>query len=146
MAEALGIAAAVVQLTQLSVQVLATGYAFLAKLSKAPSEICQLLTEIAALDYVLGRLQTLASTTPAAAAADNTVLDLRQAGVFTDCKDMLQHVRKLLESCAQTADNKLKNAARRVAWPLKEKEVLDCLQHISRIRGILSTALEANSA
>ncbi|EXK34563.1 hypothetical protein FOMG_09952 [Fusarium oxysporum f. sp. melonis 26406] len=91
MAEAVGIAAAVMQLTQLAVQVLATGYAFLAKLSKAPSEVRQLLTEVAALDYILGRLQALASTTPAEAAADNMVLALQQAGVLTDCKDMLQH-------------------------------------------------------
>jgi hypothetical protein len=134
MAEALGIAAAVVQLTQLSVQVLVTGYGFIAKASNAPSEVRKLLTEVSALDCVLSRLE------------DNTVFAVQQTGVFTDCEETLQRVRELLESCTKTGDNRLKNAARRIAWPLKEKEVLDCLRHLSRIRGILSAAVQANSA
>src|SRR3954453_24243254 len=89
MAELLGAVAAAAQLAQLSAQVLSSGYAFLSKAAKAPIEVRQLLTEAAALDCVLGRLQTLpSSSTPATSiTTDDPVAALQKSGIFKECTD-----------------------------------------------------------
>jgi len=142
MAEVLGAVAASAQLVQLSAQILSFGYAFLSKAAKAPSEIRQLLTEAAALDCVLDRLQN----TPRSSTPDDPLVSLHKSGIFKECNDLLLRVQKELNSYVEVDRQRVANLAKRVAWPLREKEVIDALQRLSRLRGIISTALEASSA
>ena len=147
MAELLGAVAAAAQLAQLSAQILSSGYAFLSKAARAPIEVRQLLSEAAALDCVLGRLQTLPhSSTPAASTTtDDPIAALEKSGVFKDCTDLLVTVKKALESFVEVDRHRVANLAKRIAWPLREKEIADALQRLSRLRGIISTAIEESS-
>ena len=149
MAEILGAVAATAQLAQLSAQILSSGYSFLSKAAKAPSEVRQLLTETAALDCVLGRLQNIPrSTTPTTSATpptDDPVVALHRSGIFKQCTDLLASVQKALDSFVEVDRQRIANLTKRLAWPLREKEVTDALQRLARLRGIISTAIEARS-
>jgi hypothetical protein len=150
MAEILGAVAAAAQLAQLSAQILSSGYSFLSKAAKAPSEVRQLLTETAALDCVLGRLQNITRpTTPTTSATpptDDPVVALHASGIFKECSDLLVSVQKALGSFVEIDRQRVANLTKRLVWPLREKEVTDALQRLSRLRGIISTAIEASSA
>jgi len=62
MAEVIGIVASVAQLVQISGEILTFGYGFVAKVSRAPTEMRQLLAESAGLNCVLDRLQSIAES------------------------------------------------------------------------------------
>ncbi|KAH6850569.1 hypothetical protein B0I37DRAFT_404367 [Chaetomium sp. MPI-CAGE-AT-0009] len=51
-----------------------------------------------------------------------------------------------LDSFVEVDRQRVANLAKRLAWPLREKEVADALQRLSRLRGIISTAIEASSS
>ena len=148
MAELLGAVAAAAQLAQLSAQILSSGYTFLSKAAKTPIEVRQLLSEAAALDCVLGRLQNLpySSTSATSTIAEDPVAALHKSGIFKECTELLVTVQKALDSFVEVDRQRVANLAKRLAWPLREKEVADALQRLSRLRGIISTAIEASSA
>ena len=147
MAEALGTAAAVVQLTELTAKVLSTGYAFLAGVANAPNEIRQLLTETAALDFLLGRLSALAKQTASTNVPDDALLALRGVGLFDECRDLLSCIDRSLASFRVREGERVRNAARRLVWPLHaQREVKEFIERLGRLKGLLSTALETNTA
>ena len=78
---AVGTVASVIQLVQFSADILAAGYGFLAKASRAPAELRQLLAESAGLNYILAQLQFLGefSNSP-----NDALQSLQQLGVFKD--------------------------------------------------------------
>ncbi|KAF4837594.1 Ankyrin-3 [Colletotrichum siamense] len=127
MAEILGIAAAAIQLTELTIKILSEGYAFLNKTVGAPTEIRQLLTETAALDCLLSRLRDLSHPTNPAPANENVLLRLEQIGVEDG--------------------ERVRNIAKRLTWSLRaQKEVQESLDRLRRMKETLSTALETNTA
>ncbi|KAK3897606.1 hypothetical protein C8A05DRAFT_19660 [Staphylotrichum tortipilum] len=146
MAELLGAVAAAAPLAQLSAQILSSGYAFLSKAAKTPIEVRQLLTEAAAFDCVLGRLQNLPylSTPAISTTTDDPVAAFHKSGIFKEFTDLLVTVQRALDSFVEVDRQRVANLAKRLAWPLREKEVADALR-LSRLRGIISRAIEASS-
>ena len=143
MAEIVGTVASIVQLVQLSGSILVTGYGYLSKVSKAPSEIRELLTESAGLNCVLGQLQHMAESSNS---PDMTLYSLLQNGVFNDCYQSLDSVKRSLEACEQIGSRDARNLGRRLVWPFKEKEAKSMMQRIGRLRALLSSALNSESA
>ncbi|KAF2816739.1 uncharacterized protein BDZ99DRAFT_492706 [Mytilinidion resinicola] len=141
--EAVAAIASIGQLTQLSAQILAGGYGYLAKVARAPSEVSELLTEAAAINGLLGHLQQLSESS---SAQDDPLKSLSKVGVFKECYELLSLVKRALEACEQIHGKDLKNVGRRLLWPFKERETKDALQRFARLRGLLSTAMMANSA
>ena len=84
MAEIIGTVASVAQLVQLSGALLAGGYSFLSKVTRAPSDIRSLLTETAAVNSLLGQLQQIADSSPKTA-PDDALQILERIGVFKEC-------------------------------------------------------------
>ena len=58
----LGLIASVVGLVQFSGEILVAGYGFIAKVSRAPTEMRGLLVESAGLNCLLGQLQLMADS------------------------------------------------------------------------------------
>jgi hypothetical protein len=145
MAEVLGIVAAVTQLVHFSGEILTVGYGFLSKLSRAPLEIRDLLTESAALNSLLSHIQLLAESSPG-----NGVLQaLQQSGVLKDCQDFLTGVKRALEACQKLEGDdgsERENFRRRIKWPFKEREPKEAIQQLTRLRGLLSSGINMDSA
>ncbi|KAK2752975.1 ankyrin repeat protein [Colletotrichum kahawae] len=147
MAEILGIAAAAIQLTELTIKILSEGYAFLNKTAGAPTEIRQLLTETAALDCLLGRLRDLSHPTNSAPANENALLRLKEIGVFDECHNLLDSINQTLTSLRREDGERVRNIAKRLTWSLRaQKEVQESLDRLRRMKETLSTALETNTA
>jgi hypothetical protein len=145
MAEILGIVAAVTQLVHFSGELLTVGYGFLSKISRAPLEIRDLLTESAALNSLLSHIQLLAESSPGTGALQA----LQQSGVLKDCQDSLIGVKRALEACQKLEGydgSKTENLRRRIKWPFKERETKEAIQRLTRLRGLLSSALNTDSA
>lgn len=145
MAEVIGTVASIAQLVTLSGQLLAGGYGFLSKVTRAPSEVRSLLTETAAINSLLGQLQILADAGQKLH-PDDALQALEQLGVFQECQITLKSVQQALARCEQLHGKDVKNFGRRLIWPFKEKETKDALQQLHRLRGLLANALEANNA
>jgi hypothetical protein len=146
MAEVLGlvgVAASVAQLVQISGTVLISGYGFLSKVTRAPSEMRELLTESAGLNCVLGQLQLLvdSSTSPI-----DALIPLQELGIFKECQELLVSIKHSLDVCEQEYGKQMKNLGRRLIWPFKEKEIKEKLQRLTRIRGTISAAIDNNMA
>ena len=154
MAEILGAASAVAGLMSLSGTILSEGYSFLGSVRRAPKELRQLLSEISALDTVLGQLEGLTiddgddddSDEKASRPMQNPALtELNNTGVLKDCHNSLQSVRKLVASCEQVKGQQIRSFGKTVIWPFKAKETKDSVARLSRLRELLVTALAVDS-
>ena len=145
MAEVVGAIASVAQLVHLSGTLLASGYGFLTKVVRAPSELRSLLTETAAINSLLGQLQHLVDPAPNSA-VDDALKALERLGVFKECQTILKSAQNALAKCEQIHGSELRNFGRRLIWPFKEKETKESLQRLHHLRGLLANAVEANSA
>lgn len=146
MGEVVGVVASVAQLVQISGTLLAGGYGFLSKVSKAPSELRDLLAETAAINSLLEQLQVIADSTLKPVSPNDALKALERLGVFQECLSTLKSIQKALGICEQMHGKDLGNFGRRLMWPFKEKETKDALQRLHRLRGLLANAIEANSA
>jgi hypothetical protein len=138
-----GAVASVIQLVQFSGEILTAGYGFIAKVSRAPSELRELLAESAAVNSILAQLQFLgeSSTSP-----NDALQSLQQLGVFKECNDLLITIKRSLDLCQQVRGDDVRNFGRRLVWPFKERETKEAMQRLHRLRGLLTTALDTNSA
>lgn len=139
---AVGAAAAVVQLAQLSAQILSMGYGFLAQVSHAPTEIRRLLTEAAAVNVMFGQLEALPDT-----ASSGVVLkSLTDTGIFDECQKILEIVNSTLGEYEKCHKKGLEKIGHRLVWPMKEKEIKDAMVRLSRLRDIISTVIQTGTA
>ena len=140
---AVGAVASVVQLVQFSGDILTAGYGFIGKVSKAPTELRQLLAESAGLNSILAQLQFLgeSSTHP-----NDELQSLQELGVFKECHDLFALIQRALDACKQVPGHDVKNFGRRLVWPFKERETKEAMQSLHRLRGLLTTAVGTNSA
>ena len=146
MAEVLGIvgvAASVGQLVQISGTVLISGYGFLLKVARAPSEMRELLAESAGLNCVLGQLQSLVDSP---ICPEDALIPLQELGVFRECQDLLVSIKCSIDACEQEHGKQMRSLGRRLIWPFKEKDIKEKLQQLTRIRGIISSAIDNNMA
>jgi len=140
---AVSAAASVIQLVQFSADILTAGYGFLAKVSRAPAELRQLLAESAGLNCILAQIQFLVESPNS---PNDALKSLHQLGVFKECHDLLIVIKGSLDACQQEQGNDVKNFGRRLVWPLKERETKEAMQRLNRLRALLSTAVSTNSA
>jgi hypothetical protein len=146
MGEVVGVIASVTQLVQISGTLLAGGYGFLSRVSKAPSELRTLLAETAAINSILEQLQIIANSTPKPISPNDALKALERLGVFQECQRTIKSIQKALDICEQVHGRDVGNFGRRLMWPFKEKETKDALQQLHRLRGLLANAIETNSA
>lgn len=145
MAEIIGSVSAVVSLVEFSGKILSLGYGYLSKVSRAPSEVRLLLSEVANLNVLLGRLQAFAED--AFDPSDSTVLQsLAHLGIFKSCEKLLGSVYTIIDTCQRLDGQDVKNFGKRLIWPFKERETKDTMQQLGRLRDTLTAALAADSA
>ncbi|KAA6408778.1 MAG: hypothetical protein FRX48_07121 [Lasallia pustulata] len=145
MAEVIGSVSAVVALVEFSGKILSLGYGYLSKVARAPAEVRLLLSEVANLNVLLGRLQTFAEDgfDPSA----STVLQsLAQLGIFKTCEKLLGSVYTIIDTCQRLDGQDVKNFGKRLLWPFKERETKDTMQRLGCLRDTLTAALAADSA
>lgn len=138
-------ASSIVSMIDFSGKILAAGYGFLAKVARAPAEIRMLLIDIANVNALLDRIQSLANDT-SDVAANSALQSLTLLGTFNTCRELLETAEKCLESCLQTDGQQLKNFGRALKWPLMEREIKDTMQRLRVVQEQLTTALTVDSA
>jgi hypothetical protein len=134
-------AAAVIQLAQLSAEILSKGYGFLSKVANAPTEIRRLLVEAAAVNVLLGQLEAL----PESPSTATTLQSLTNTGIFVECRNTLQSVDQTLMEY-EKHPNSIEKFGQRLAWPKKEKQIKDAMLRLSKLRDIISSVIQANTA
>lgn len=142
MAEALGVASAITTLLEISTTILDTGYNYIRKVAKAPSELRKLLTEISAIDTLLSELSEISNTEDG---VNRTLTSLINNGHLQSCQDTLHEARTAIESCRLIEGERVKNAGRRLTWPFKEGQVQALLSQLERHRRHLSDAVVLES-
>ena len=146
--EAIGSAASIVQLISLTGSVLASGYNFLSKVKRAPSEIRTLLRETASLKALLHELQAVAdaSGTPTDENTNSALDTLYRLGVFEDCQSLMKIVERSIMACEQVQGEELKNLGKKITWPFREKETNSAISQLARLRDSLNAAVVVDSA
>lgn len=138
-------ASSIVSLIDFSGKLLAVGYGFLAKVARAPVEIRMLLSDVANINSLLDRMQSLAND-QLDPNTKTALQSLTTRGVFTTCESLLKTAEKCLETCKHADGQQLKNFGRALKWPLTEREMKDTMQQLRVIQEQLSTALTVDSA
>jgi hypothetical protein len=141
----LAAAATIVNLVDFSGKVLAAGYGFLAKVARAPAELRMLLSDVANINALLDRMQSLTND-PADPNATNALQSLAVLGTFKICEELLGRTEKCLESRRQSHGHQLKNFGRALKWPLTEREMKDTMQQLRVLQDQLTAALAVDSA
>lgn len=143
MAEAIGAAAAILQLLQATAEVLEAGYSYVRKVSKAPSEIRSLLSAVSAIDTLLDQLQNLSANN----GDGKHVLSLLVRGEhLKSCQETLDEANKAINKCISVEGERIKNASRRLTWPFKEGHIQELLARLERHRKHLTDAVTLDSA
>ena len=143
MAEAVGTVAAVVQLVELSGKVLCAGYGFLSTVIDAPGRLRNLLTEVSHLNFMLDPLRVLAEDK---SDVSGVLSALEARGVFDECRGLLDSVGRLVEKCSHVGGQRMRNFGKSVKWPFQEKEAVQSLQRLERLRSTLSEATTLDAA
>lgn len=150
MAEAIGLAASLASLIEISGTIVAAGYGYISKVVNAPSRMRMVLSEVSSVNLVLGRLEEHVATT--SASTSTSVLNaLSRNGVFEDCSNMLRKIDGTVQICmaeseAHSSKREVKAFMKRAIWPMKEKETEETLKQLDRLRSILSDAIVQDSA
>lgn len=140
MAEALGAISAVVNVVQFAGQILVSGYGFIQKVKEALLELSSLLSEVAILHPLLGRLQTEA-TEDDGSGIQTALQSLAKEGVFETCQKLFHEVDSAIRACEQ-GEQSMKNLGRWLKWPFKEKETKRTMQELVKVRESISLALD----
>lgn len=148
--EAVGFAASLASLLEISGKIVAAGYDYVSKVAHAPTRMRMVLSEVSSVNLVLGRLEEYTAD-QSASGSTSILYTLSQAGVFEDCKDILTMIDGTIHICmaeseAHSSKREIKAFIKRVIWPMKEKETEEVLGHLDRIRSILSDAIAQDSA
>lgn len=137
--------ATIVQLVDFSGKILASGFPFLAKVARAPTDIRMLLSDVANVDALLGQIQSLSSDV-ADTNASTALNSLTSLGALKTCDELLISVEKCLESCRQTEGHQLKSFGKALKWPVIEREMKDTMQQLRVLQDQLTSAVTMDSA
>lgn len=152
MAEVFGAVSAAASLLEVSGQVLSQGYVFISKVIRAPRQVRALLEEIAAINSVLDTLLDQFSDLKYQSSREDgagrvaALQKLLTLGTFSACEALLRETEAGIRKCEQLEGQPAKNLAKRLIWPLKEKETSSLIQRLTRMRDSLNAALNADSA
>jgi hypothetical protein len=128
MAEAIGLASAVVSLVTLVGQVTKLSYSFLSDIKNASKSQKLYLQEISALAEVLLRIEQAPEIKELGAARPSSMSTALQ-----DCQELLRSLKTSLEKAAENSSRieKLKSSLK---WPFDEKEVKKFVEMLHRYR------------
>jgi hypothetical protein len=123
----LGTVAVVSQLVTYSGAVLSSGYSFVAKVRSTPAQLRSLLSETAALNTLLGQLQSLCETQDDSIehgekSVPRTIESLSSSGVFEECQQLLSTIERSLRMCEQIHGEGTRNLVKSLIWPFKDRE------------------------
>ena len=148
--EAVGLAASIASLLEISGKIVTAGYTYISKVVQAPSRMRMVLSEVSSVNLVLGRLEEY--SVHQSGSNGTSILDtLFRNGVFEECQDLLKRIDGTIQICmaeseAQFAKREAKAFIKRVIWPMKEKETQEILERLHRLRSVLSDAIAQDSA
>ena len=148
--EAVGLAASLASLLEISERIVAAGYGYIHKVAQVPSRMRMVLSEVSGVNLVLARLEEY-SANQSVAGGTSILYTLSRNGIFEDCKELLKKIDGTIltwmaESEADYSKRKVTTFVKRVTWPMKEKETEDVLIHLDRLRSILSDTIAQDSA
>ena len=148
--EAVGLAASLASLLEISGKIVTAGYGYISKVAHAPSRMRMVLSEVSSVDLALGRLEEY-SAHQSGSGSTSLLYTLSRNGVFKDCTEVLKKIDGVVQTCmaeseAQSSKREVKAFMKRVVWPMKEKETQEILGHLDRLRSILSDAIAQLSA
>ncbi len=148
--EAVGLAASLASLLEISGTIVTAGYGYLSKVAHAPTRMRMVLTEVSSVNLVLGRLEECSSARQSASGSASILGMLLRNGVFEECKNVLKKIDGTIQMCmaeseAHSSKREVKAFMKRVIWPMKEKETDEVLEHLDRFRSILSDAIAQDS-
>lgn len=148
--EAIGLAASLASLLEISGRIVTTGYGYISKVAHAPSRMRMVLSQVSSVNLVLARLEEYSERQ---SASDSTSIlhALFVNGVLEDCKELLRKIDGTVQTCmaeseARSSKHEVKALMIRVIWPMKENETKEVLQHLDRLRSVLSDAITQDSA
>ena len=149
-AEAIGLAASLASLLEISGKIVAAGYGYISKVVYAPSRMRMVLSKVSSVNLVLGRLEEYAAD-QSATGSTGILYVLFRNGVFDDCKEVLKEIDGTVQICMAEAESHsskrdFKAAVKRAIWPMKEKETEEVLKHLDSLRSVLSDAIAQDSA
>lgn len=149
-AEAVGLAASLVSLLEISGKIVAAGYGYISKVVHAPSRMRMVLSKVTSVNLVLGRLEEF-SADKSASSSTSVLNVLVHNGVFQDCKEVLKKIDGTVQICmadaeAQSSKSEARAYMKRAIWPMKEIETEEVLKHLDSLRSILSDAIAQDSA
>ena len=97
-AEAVGLAASLASLIEISGRVIAASYGYIAKVVNPLSRIRMVLSEVSSLNLVLGRLEE--NPTTVSTPTSTSVLYARSLnGVFEDCSNIVRQIDSTVQIC-----------------------------------------------
>ena len=133
--EALGAASAIISVTQLTGKVISIIYDYQRGARHASKQINAIKRELQQLRDILERLEDLASDDENESASFDAIADPLQA-----CKVELERLETVLTS----EKGRFGKVGQALKWPLKEKEVKECLDILAGQRSVLQLALTAD--
>ena len=129
MAEALGIASAVVGLVTLVAQVTKLSYTFFSDIRNASKSQKLYLQEISALTEVLLRLEQALELQERVALRRSSIL--KEA--LQDCQELLSSLKTSLEKTTKSS-SRIEKVKSSLTWPFDEKEVKRLVEKFHRYR------------
>jgi hypothetical protein len=163
----LSIASGIAGLITLAGTVLSIGYGYISSAVVAPKELRMVLSEVATLETILGRVQTLVGefiqtseeevevklkgrdakakaiirTMSSTAESFRAIQDLGASGAFDEAMSIMTDLQKSLSKCEHVKGNRVKNFAKSLQWPFKEKELEKTLVGVRKIRDSFLAAI-----
>lgn len=144
MAEAIGAAASILQLIDLSGKVLCKGYGFLNSARNAPSRVRNLLSDVSAINLQLDCIRVLAEDQ--GKTFQSVLRELAARNVLQESQELLEKIQQQLERCEHVSKQNFQNFRRSIVWPWTEKEIDSSLQRLERLKSLLSEAVILDSA
>lgn len=137
MAEILGTAASVIAVLELAGKLTVLSYTYIGGVKKAPESIQKLVDELQSLSDALENLQTCTDSNPESPALKKLS---GPDGRLQQCARDLEAL--LLKLAIKPGGFRAKIG--RLAWPLKEKEVIECIMQLERHKShfILTVTVE----
>ena len=96
--EAVGLAASLASLLEISGKIVTAGYGYISKVAHAPSRMRMVLSEVSSVDLVLGRLEEY-SAHQSASGSTSILYTLSRNGVFKDCTEVLKKIDGTVQTC-----------------------------------------------
>lgn len=133
--EAVGLAASIIAITQLSSKLLSITYNYISNFQKAPRDIKNLASELHALVGVLDNLKDYLDANPSSPALQKLAGNGGPIEVFTEEMNALHRKFSAIDSSKLTA---------KLGWPLKDKDITQTLSSVERHKTVFIFAMNVD--